>query len=131
MLSLSSWIQEFNSAGGKNPNYIPGQPDQRTWRQHEYSGFFKDDWKVSNLTVNLGLRYECYSPPFEAEGKAAIPVNGSAGVFGISGTSYAQAFQPGVLQGSLTQLELVGPARATPERLHIIRTTPRSYRGPA
>jgi hypothetical protein len=113
--SLSNWIQEFNSAGGKNPNYIPGQPDQRTWRQHEYSGFFKDDWKVShNLTVNLGLRYEYYGPPFEAEGKAAIPVNGSAGVFGISGTSYAQAFQPGVLQGSLTQLELVGPGSGHP-----------------
>ncbi len=113
--SLTSWIQEFNSAGGKTPSYIPGEPDQRTWRQHEYNGFFKDDWKMShNLTLNLGIRYEYYSPPFEANGKAAIPVNGSAGAFGISGTSYAQAFQPGVLQGSLTQLELVGPHSANP-----------------
>jgi hypothetical protein len=108
--SLASWQQAFNSAGGKNPSYIPGEPDQRDWKQHEYSGFFKDDWKVTHsLTVNLGLRYEYYSPPFEANGKSVIPVGGSAGAFGISGTSYASAFSPGTMNGSLTQLELVGP----------------------
>jgi hypothetical protein len=113
--SLASWIQAFNSAGGKNPTYIPGEPVQRTWRQHEYSGFFKDDWKVNrNLTLNLGVRYEYYSPPFEANGKAVIAVNGTAGAFGISGSSFADAFRPGVLNGSLTQLELVGPGSPNP-----------------
>ncbi len=113
--SLSGWEQSFNSAGGKNPTYIPGETDRRDWRQHEYSGFFKDDWKVShNLTINLGVRYEYYSPPFEANGKAVIPVNGSAGAFGISGTSYQQAFQPGASGGSLTQLQLVGPLSGNP-----------------
>ena len=113
--SLSNWIQAFNSAGGKNPTYIPGEPVQRTWRQREYNGFFKDDWKVTpQVTMNLGLRYEYYSPPFEANGKSLIPVNGTAGAFGISGTSYAQAFQPGVQAGSLTQLELVGPGSPNP-----------------
>ncbi|HEV1286612.1 MAG TPA: TonB-dependent receptor, partial [Bryobacteraceae bacterium] len=57
--SLSGWEQSFNSAGGKNPSYVPGETDRRDWRQHEYSGFFKDDWKVTrSLTVNLGVRYE-------------------------------------------------------------------------
>jgi hypothetical protein len=113
--SLGGWEQSFNSAGGKNPTYVPGETDRRDWRQHEYSGFFKDDWKVTrNLTVNLGVRYEYYSPPFEANGKSVIPVGGSAGAFGISGTSYAQAFQPGASSGSLTQLQLVGPRGPNP-----------------
>jgi hypothetical protein len=108
-------VQQFNSAGGKNPTFVPGEPLQRTWRQREYSGYFKDDWKVSrSLTLNLGVRYEYYGPPFEANGKSAIPANGSAGAFGISGTSYADAFQPGHLAGSLTQLILVGPGSNNP-----------------
>jgi hypothetical protein len=113
--SLSGWEQSFNSAGGKNPSYVPGETDRRDWRQHEYTGFFKDDWKVSrSLTLNLGIRYEYYSPPFEAVGKSVIPVGGSAGAFGISGTSYAQAFQPGASAGALTQLQLVGPKSPNP-----------------
>ncbi len=113
--SLSGWEQSFNSAGGLHPTYVPGETDRRDWRQHEYSGFFKDDWKVSNrVTLNLGARYEYYSPPFEANGKAVIPSIGSAGAFGISGTSYAQAFSPGASAGSLTQLVLVGPRSPNP-----------------
>ncbi len=113
--SLSGWTQSFNSAGGTNPSYIPGETDRRDWRQREYSGFFKDDWKLSRrLTLNLGVRYEYYGPPFEAVGKAVIPANGSAGAFGISGTSYASAFTPGASGGSLTQLVLVGPRSQNP-----------------
>ncbi len=115
--SLTSWTQAFNSAGGKNPAYISGEPVQRTWRQREYNIFFKDDWKLRpGLTLNLGIRYEYYSPPFEANGKAVVPVNGTAGAFGLSGTSWADAFQPGHLTGSLTQLQLVGPGSNDPDR---------------
>jgi hypothetical protein len=113
--SLSGWEQSFNSAGGLNPGYIPGETDRRDWRQREYSGFFKDDWKLSrNLTLNLGIRYEYYSVPYEPNGKAIIPINGSAGAFGISGTSFANAFQPGASAGALTQLALVGPLSPNP-----------------
>ena len=113
--SLTNWTQAFNSAGGLHPTYIPGENNRRDWRQHEYSGFFKDDWKLNQrLTLNLGVRYEYYSPPFEPNGRAVVPANGSAGAFGISGTSYASAFQPGATGGSLTQLVLVGPRSPNP-----------------
>ncbi len=46
--------------------------------------------------------------------RPSFPVGGSAGAFGISGTSYAQAFQPGASGGSLTQLQLVGPRSPNP-----------------
>ncbi len=108
--------QACNSAGGASPPYIPSEPVQRTWRQHGSNALFKDDWKVArNITLNLGVRYEYYSPPFEANGKAVIGANGSASAFGLSGTTWADAYQPGHLAGSLTQLQLVGAKSSNPD----------------
>lgn len=43
---------------------------QRFFRTGDYAAFIQDDWKVRpNLTVNLGLRYELFTPPTETEGR--------------------------------------------------------------
>jgi hypothetical protein len=53
------------------------------FRTSDYGVFVQDDWKLRpNLTVNLGMRWEFYAPPTEAEGHLANfeptsdPVNG-------------------------------------------------------
>ncbi|MGH9838663.1 MAG: carboxypeptidase regulatory-like domain-containing protein, partial [Blastocatellia bacterium] len=107
--SLGSVSQAFNAPAGPNPVFLLGEGKQRTWQQREFSWFFKDDFKVRpNLTLNLGVRYEFYGVPYEANGKAAGLVGGSNSIFGITGTSIADLFQPGLRKGDLTKIQLVG-----------------------
>jgi Carboxypeptidase regulatory-like domain/TonB dependent receptor/TonB-dependent Receptor Plug Domain len=68
-----------------NPN--TGNPDgaQRYFRTSYYGGFVEDDWKVrSNLTLNVGLRYEYYSPLSEPQGLLSNLVLAGSGPNAIS-----------------------------------------------
>jgi hypothetical protein len=90
----------------------------KDFHQNEWSAFFKDDWKVrSNLTINAGLRYDFYGVPYESRGLNAVPVGGSAGLFGISGSSVADMWQPGRLAGKPTVLQLAGKNSPNPDTL--------------
>jgi hypothetical protein len=113
--SVDNVLQAFNAAGKTNLAFQPGVTQQRTWRQREFSLFFQDDFRLKpNLTLNLGTRYEFYGVPFEANGRAAGLVGGSNGLFGISGNTWSDLYQPGIANGALTAVQLVGKNSPNP-----------------
>lgn len=83
-----------------------------------WAGFFKDNWKVTrNFTLNLGLRYDFYGTPYESNGLGGRFTGGQSGLFGISGTSFANTGTPYASTGALTTTEFVGKDSAHPDTL--------------
>jgi len=58
---------------------LQGTPQQRSFIEHTYAGYVGDAYRVSReLTINFGLRYENFRPPYEAHGlqvDTTVPLN--------------------------------------------------------
>ncbi|HYR89735.1 MAG TPA: TonB-dependent receptor [Terriglobia bacterium] len=99
--------KEWNDPG-KEPLKI------RDIQQNEWAAFFKDDWKVTNrLTLNVGMRWDYYSPPWEKSGLTATLRGTGNALFGISGRSFGDWMQPGT-RGESSELIFVGPNTPNP-----------------
>lgn len=52
---------------------VPGTATPRGIRETLFGGYLQDDWRLrSNLTLNLGVRYEMVTVPTEVQGKLAV-----------------------------------------------------------
>jgi hypothetical protein len=57
------------------------------FHQHNLMPYIQDDWRISSkFTLNLGMRYDYYSPPSEAQGHAGI-LNPTTGSFSVQSYS--------------------------------------------
>ena len=89
----------------------------RSTKSTDYAFFAKDDYKIkTNLTLNLGVRYEYYSPPYLGSGLTVSLANLGDELFGASRGAGGQLFdnwlQPGNL--FLTNYGNALPAGAIP-----------------
>ncbi|MBI2150378.1 MAG: TonB-dependent receptor [Acidobacteria bacterium] len=113
--SVGNVSQEFHIRRPTD-SFIPVSR-RRDFHQNEWGAFFKDDWKIRpDLTLNVGVRYDYYGVPWEKFGTMTNTVGGEAGLFGLSGTSFADMWQPGRLNGSLTMVEFVGKNSPNPDK---------------
>jgi hypothetical protein len=106
--------QTLNAPSGGS-SFLPGLTRYALIKQHEFSGYFKDDIKITpSFTLNVGLRYELYQVPYEGHGNFVVPEGGGYSLFGISGNSYAAEFKPGSLGGQLITPIQIGPNGPNP-----------------
>lgn len=67
------------------------------YRSSIYGVFVQDDWKVRpNLTVNIGMRWEYYAPPTEADNHLTnfVPAAGTNGLLAGAETNPSQQWDP-------------------------------------
>ncbi|MGE0132442.1 MAG: TonB-dependent receptor [Blastocatellales bacterium] len=97
--------------------YVPRQTRYRHWRAPEMGAFFKDDWRAKpNLTLNLGVRYDWFAVPYEADGGGVHWKGGGRAIFGMSGRSFADLFQPGRITAPLlAEWEPIGGGTQNPD----------------
>jgi hypothetical protein len=56
----------YDTSGNPQP---PGTGRNRDYRYNEYEFYVQDNWRIRNdLTITAGLRWQYYSPPYEANG---------------------------------------------------------------
>jgi Carboxypeptidase regulatory-like domain/TonB dependent receptor len=116
-VSGASLSNGFNVRSAQQQSFEPINR-YKEFHQKEWGAFFKDDWKIRpDLTFNVGIRYDFYGVPWETSGLHPVPVDGAAGLFGISGTSFNDMWQPGRTAGKPTVLQLVGKNSDHPDLL--------------
>ncbi len=78
--------------------FVPNAPERRRYQVREFDWFIQDNWNVRpHFTLNLGLRWEFATVPFETQGLLLLPEGGENAIFGISGPE--GFFHPGVFAG--------------------------------
>ena len=120
------------SVGQIRQFYFVNDPNALTWnspengeltrlidlRQKEMSFFFKDDWKVtSDLTLNLGIRWDYYGVPWTGNGLTAGLKGGQMSIFGGSQGGFDTWLQnPTYDKATETEQTFIGPGSPNPDQ---------------
>lgn len=96
----------------KTGQVVPqGTAQQRSFIEHAYAGYIADSFRVRrDLTLTLGLRYENFRPPYEANGLQVAPTVGLNQYFAQRNAQQAQGVPANQMPDFTLQYALNGPA---------------------
>jgi hypothetical protein len=69
----SAYTQTFNALT-RTSGYVNGATNVRHWMMDDHSAYAQDNWRIHRrFTLNLGVRYEYYTPVKEENGMVLLP----------------------------------------------------------
>ncbi len=113
------WMQEPDKLDAFE-NLLTAGHRHRIFHINEFNGFFKDDWKVtSDLTLNLGIRYDWIGVLYDQGGMMPAPVGRNENVWGMNWDGQGSPFDTWMVPGDRgedMQVTFVGKHSPDPGR---------------
>jgi len=100
----------------RHGNYLPaGTPQVRSFIEHDFSFFLGDTYRLTHsLTLNLGLRYENFRPPYEAHGLQVTSTVPLTQYFAERNSLQEQGIPQNQMPNALLQWAPNGPVNGKP-----------------
>ena len=100
----------------RNGNYLAaGTPQVRSFIEHDFSFYAGDTYRLTHsLTLNLGVRYENFRPPYEAHGLQVTSTVPLTTYFAERNSLQAQGVPQNQMPNATLQWALNGPANGKP-----------------
>jgi hypothetical protein len=114
------FAKDNTATAWSDPATTEGQVRHMRMKQREFSFFLKDDWKVnSDLTLNLGVRYEYYGVPWMLDGMTVGVVGGAQNLFGGQSGGFEEWLRgvPSFNPNNLAEQHFIGPGSPNPDEM--------------
>ena len=100
----------------RHGNYLDaGTPQVRSFIEHDFSLYTGDTYRITHsLTLNFGLRYENFRPPYESHGLQVTSTVPLTEYFAERNSLQAQGIPQNQMPNSILQWDLNGPVNGKP-----------------